>query len=329
MIDHQENSPTINFMDRYSEYTYSDFFCEMSLGEFDFIGDEYHLEMPLSSEEYRIAGYNYSSLNNLVLQLMDSAIDYTRFDKWKFQGGIWVYDESGDGSTEMVIINYRSIPNNAVWGFIDNNPGAGGIATLGTTPYLDNKNIYGVTALGLLNRTTRTQLIVEHEISHRFFGHTSLGLMTRGHGQSSYQMSPHEREYIDYIQPTNVSYSSSSQSFILRDYIKYGDCLKIQIPNSSPAEYFYIANHQKKSKYDGLARGSNTCWETNNAEQDPYCDMNKGLFVYHSTGGCSNNHGREIDIENAEGKWNWQVDYTISVPVLGGTTPILSTTTGM
>lgn len=224
-------------------------------------------------------------------------------------------------------MNYRNIPNSSSWFFF--NSGYGGIATIGTSATLDGKFIgTGVTAIGLLNRLTRTQVIVIHEICHYFISHTPLGLMTPGHGQSTYHLSPHEREVIGYIQPTVVSYSSSSQSFILRDYIKHGDCLKIQIPNSSPAEYFYIANHQKKSKYDGLARGSNTCWETNNAEQDPYCDMNKGLFVYHSTGGCSNNHGREIDIENAEGKWNWQIDYTVNVPVLGGTTPILSTITG-
>lgn len=231
-----------------------------------------------------------------------------------------------DGDADFVIMNYRNIPYDNEWFFFDHS--IGGIATIATSTTLDGIDIFtGVTALGLLNRLTRTQVIVIHEVCHYFFGHTDLGLMTPGHSQSIYHMSPIEREDIGYIQPTNVSYSSSSQSFTLRDYIKYGDCLKIQIPGSSPAEYFYISNNQKKSKYDGLARGSNTCWETNNAEQDPYCDKNKGLFIYHSSGGCSNNHSRSIDLENAEGKWNWQVDYTVNVPVLGGTTPILSTVT--
>lgn len=229
-----------------------------------------------------------------------------------------------DGNVDFVIFNYRNIPNASEWFFYDDD--IGGIATMGTSATLDGKFIgTGVTALGLLNRLTRTQVIVLHEVCHYFFNHTSLGLMTPGHGASTYQLSPHEREGIGYIQPVNVSSGSGNQTFTLRDYIKYGDCLKIQIPNTS--EYFYIANHQKKSKYDGLARGSNTCWVSSRAEQDPYCSKNKGMYIYHSSGGCGNNFGREVDIENAEGKWNWQIDYTVYEPLLQGPTPILSTIT--
>ena len=216
-------------------------------------------------------------------------------------------------------MNYRRIPNDSLWFF--RNSSVGGIGTIGTAATLDGKFIgTGVTALGLLNRLTRTQVIVLHEVCHYFFGHTSLGLMTPGHGGSSYQMSPHKREAIGYIQPIVVNSGSGTQTFTLRDYIKYGDCLKVPIPNTS--EYYYIANHQKKSKYDGLARGSNTCWLSSRAEQDPYCDKNKGLYIYHSAGGCSNNFGREIDLENAEGKWDWEVAYTVNDPQLGNT-PIM------
>ncbi|HRI86517.1 MAG TPA: hypothetical protein PK536_13825, partial [Ignavibacteria bacterium] len=311
-------------LSNYTDYTYSKWFQEMSRDSFDFIGDEVLVNLPLSALDYKNLGYGFGTMNNVVLNRIDSLIDFSRYDNWKLVNNQWEW--GADGNVDFVIMNYRNIPNSSSWFFF--NSGIGGIATIGTSATLDGKFIgTGVTALGLLNRLTRTQVIVIHEICHSFFGHTPLGLMTPGHGQSTYHLSPHEREDIGYIQPTVVSYSSSSQSFTLRDYIKYGDCLKIQIPNSSPAEYFYIANHQKKSKYDGLARGSNTCWGINNAEQDPYCDKNKGLFLYHSSGGCSNNHGREVDVENAEGKWNWQVDYTINVPVLGGTTPILSAIT--
>lgn len=311
-------------MSNYTDYTYSKWFQEMSRDSFDFIGDEVYVNLPLSALDYKNLGYNYGQMNNVVMHRIDSLVDFSRYDNWKMVSGQWQWGT--DGNADFVIMNYRNIPYDTDWFFFSH--GIGGIATLATSATLDGINIStGVTALGLLNRLTRTQVIVIHEVCHYFFGHTDLGLMTPGHSQSIYHMSPIEREDIGYIQPTNVSYSSSSQSFTLRDYIKYGDCLKIQIPGSSPAEYFYISNNQKKSKYDGLARGSNTCWETNNAEQDPYCDKNKGLFVYHSSGGCSNNHGRSIDLENAEGKWDWQVDYTVNVPVLGGTTPILSTVT--
>lgn len=341
MIDHQENNTSIYFMDRYSQYTYSDFFCEMSLGQYDFIGDEYHIDLPQSSEFYRVAGYTYGSLNNLVLQLMNLTIDYTRYDKWRFDGTNWVYDENGNGTTEMVIINYRNIPNNANWGFIDNNPSAGGIDWLGTTISLDNKNIEGVTALGLLNRTTRTQVIVEHEVCHRFFGHTSLGLMTPGHGGSSYQYSPHERSYVEYITPTIITPENVVENYTLGDYIETGAVLKIQIPNSVPNEYFWIANHQKKSVYDGLSRGSNQCWVINRVEQDPYCAVGKGVFIYHkSADTCFNNSWlgyqnglpfrfyRPMEIENADGKYSWSLERNVVVPELAGTYPIYKTIIG-
>lgn len=108
----------------------------------------------------------------------------------------------------------------------------------------------------------------------------------------------------------------------------------MQIPNTVPAEYFWVANHQKSSVYDGLSRGSNLCWVTNRVEQDPYCPVGKGIYIYHQSsftcinnswlgyeGGFPNRFYREMDIENAEGKYNWQRDRVVSVPELGGNPP--------
>ena len=52
MIDTSEHSSATNFMTRYGEYTYSDFFCEMSQGAFDFIGDEVKVLLPNYASYY-------------------------------------------------------------------------------------------------------------------------------------------------------------------------------------------------------------------------------------------------------------------------------------
>jgi hypothetical protein len=323
-------------MSDYTDYTYSKWFQEMSLNQFDFIGDEVYVQLDTTAEYYQSLNYTFGQMNNVVLQHADALVNFSDYDNWKIDNGEWVMEM--DGNVDFVIINYRRVPGLGSW--FHSNSGMGGIATLGTSITLQGLNVSnGVTALGLLNRLTRTQVIVLHEVGHWYFGHTSLGLMTPAHGHSTYHMSPHEREYIGYINPTIPSSSAPSGTYTLRDYIIYGDVLKIQIPNTS--EYFYVANHQKFSMYDGLARGSNACWNINRIEQDPYCDKNKGLYIYHSSASnCINNSWlgyqngnqfrfyRPMDIENAEGKFNWEVDRYVSVPELSGTYPIFKTIQG-
>ena len=340
MIDHEEQNYGKPFMDRYSEYTYSDWFCEMSRGEYDFIGDEYYIQLPLPSTEYINLGYNRASLNRYILEYANNnipSLDFTRYDKWSYSNGNWVW--GSDGTAEMVIMHYRRIPNNdngphtgwfwnPAWGGAKHHLDfpiklllyllaglcKGGEASLGfSNPItLDGITIgygNGVTALGLLNRTTRTQLIVEHEVCHYALSHTSLGLMTPGHGESTYLFLPHEREAMGYITPTYIYPNPSIQDFTLEDYTETGQVLKLAIPGSSD-ETFWVANHQKKSKYDGLSRGSNTCWTINRAEQDPYCSVGKGLYISHQSY-CANNLGMDMDIECSDGKYDWDLDRTV------------------
>jgi hypothetical protein len=335
LIDNEEGNSGIPFTSRYSPYTYSDWFCQMSLGEFDFIGDEFHIELPLLSTEYATLGYNYASLNRYVLEYANNNIpdlDFSRYDKWTPSGENWNW--GGDGVAEMIIIHYRVIPHNSDplsppnglrgW-FWD--PGIGGLSGLGfsNTIVLDGVSINGgcgVTALGLLNRLTRTQLIVEHEVCHRgIFSHYNIGLMTAAHSESAYTMTSFEREMFMYQQSTNVQPSQTFQDFTLRDFVETGDALRFGIP-PTVNETFYIENHQKKSVYDGLSRGSKTCYDINRGEQDPYCSMGKGLYIYHVTipGTYS------FDLETSDGNWDWDLERYANVPQLGGNIPLMKKT---
>jgi hypothetical protein len=232
----------------------------------------------------------------------------------------------------MIIMNYRYVPNNNGW-FWDQ--GWSGEASLGDndfgTLFLDGKNINkdfshegsGITAIGqLLNYSGVTQ-IVEHEVSHHFFvsnlpwpfdpSHMPLGLMTPGTEETCFSMSPIERSLftVGYIQPTVISQPyPSSIDFTLGDYISTGQVIKFVILPSFN-QYFWIANHQKVSVYDGISHGSKGCYEINGGRQNPYCSVGKGLYIYRE--GC----GRGFDIENADGKYNWHVERSVNIPPYG------------
>lgn len=229
-------------------------------------------------------------------------------------------------------MNYRYVPNNNGW-FWD--PGWSGEASLGDndfgTLFLDGKNINkdfshegsGITAIGqLLNFSGVTQ-IVEHEVSHHFFVnnlpwpfdplHMSLGLMTPGIEETCFNMSPIERSLftVGYIQPTVITQPyPPSIDFTIGDYISTGQVIKFLILPSFN-QYFWITNHQKISVYDGISHGSNECYNINGGRQDPYCSNGKGLYIYRE--GC----GRGFDIENADGKYNWQIERVVNVPPFG------------
>ncbi|MCY7362731.1 MAG: T9SS type A sorting domain-containing protein [Ignavibacteria bacterium] len=158
----------------------------------------------------------------------------------------------------------------------------------------------------------------------------SIGLETAGHGQSTYCMIPMERcaSALKWDTATYVDENNVLSSYTLGDYISTGDALQIKIPDTNPIKYFWLSNNQKVSKYDGVSRGSNTCWKTNKYQQDPYCGEGKGLFIFlESATNCSNNiNGYDpsngdvyfpFDLMNAEGKFDWALDRIVTDPFLG------------
>ncbi|MBI5402033.1 MAG: T9SS type A sorting domain-containing protein [Ignavibacteriae bacterium] len=268
-------------------------------------------------------------MNQYVLNYANPYIDFTRYDNWTPNGNDWIW--GGDGTAEMIIIHYRFIPHNGDLPPPDGHGGWfwpqawGGIASLGISPPISLDGISigsdnGVTALGGLNRLTKTQTIVEHEICHVLgLNHYTTGLMTPGNSESSYILNPNERGCLGYGNVTQVSYSQSYQDYILKDYVETGDALMIGTYVTS--DKFWITNNQKKSVYDGLSRGSSACWSINRCEQDPYCSIGKGLYVYHQWGTLT--IPIRMDLKSSDGFWSWELDRYANVPLLGGNTPLM------
>jgi hypothetical protein len=317
-IDSAEQSSSLPFMDRYREYTISDYFCEMSRGEFDVIGDEYSVTLPLSSTAYRELGYSCSELNAIALRIADSVynIDFSRYNNWTLELNNWVWTPgAGDKAADMIVMEYRrapGYPDEELW-FIRAGIPASGLSDLALLSRLtfDSTGVFsgsGVTCLSLMQNYSKMTQIIEHEMCHRyFFYHVNIGLMT-GAEHCSFSMSPIERGILDYITPTDLYFPGQSEFgiFTLRDFVSTGDALVVHF-ESQPDKYIFV-NHQKKSVYDGLSRGGKECWQINGAQGDPYCGTGKGLYIYHEMPPDFCNNFKEVVLLQADGRHNWYVD---------------------
>lgn len=328
-IDGTEQSPLTPYMNRYRDYTITDYFCEMSRGDFDVIGDEYSVETEHDIGWYQANGYRYWNINQEVLQTLASSgqvSNWALYNNWTYNSGTqqWEWTPgSGDNTVDMIVMCYRHTgpPWNNAW-FFNYSAGASGIDCLCTgTLYFDNTYITGgsgVTCVSNLRNYSKVTQVWEHEMGHRWWlPHHTMGIMT-GYDDCTYGLSPWERNDLQYITPINITYPYLTlyQDFTLGDFYATGDAVLLQLPNQM--EYFWIANHQKISMYDGISQGSKTCYLINHTQQDPYCDVGKGLYVYHQNPGPTGcDFGMELDIEQSDGKYNWLINRWVPYYVPG------------
>ena len=316
-IDTAEGSPLVDFTERYRPYTISDYFSEMSMGQFDVIGDEYSVLLPLSSVEYRNMGFSSSEINEIAIKQAEQEyqLDFKRYNNWSLTPEGWTWAPGGgDKQADMIVMVYRRAPGypEVNW-FINASIPVSGISDLGLINnfLLDSTQVNsgsGVTCLSLMQNYSKMTQIMLHEMCHRyFFNHYEIGLMT-GVEHCSFNFSPYERTLVNYIDPPVVRfpYPSASETFTLRDYVFTGDLLAIELPEAN--EKYYIANHQKNSLYDGISRGSNKCWNINGAQQDPYCPEGKGLYVYQQMTPGSCNNFKDVNLVQADGRYDWYIE---------------------
>ena len=338
-IDLSEGDPNIPFMERYRNYTLSDYFCEMSMGEFDVIGDEYYVTMPLTSVEYKESGFDCSDINAEAIRIADNLynIDFKKYNNWTLNINQWEWTPGGgDNIADMIVMEYRRAPGypEELW-FIEAGIPASGISDLGNISplMLDSTFIYsssGVTCLSLMQNYSKLTQIIQHEMCHRyFFNHYEIGLMT-GAEHSSFSFSPYERRKLEYVTPNTVDFPfpETFRDYTLGDYISTGDLLIVNLPSSE--EKFIFTNSQKVSVYDGISRGSKTCYELNKAQQDPYCPVGKGLYIYHEMPPSECSNFKEVILKQADGSHNWYVDRWVPYFVPGYTfeIPLFETSSG-
>lgn len=159
-----------------------------------------------------------------------------------------------------------------------------------------------------------------HEHGHYFFGWSEIGWLAghqqyskvnNFHGLEEY-LSPYELIRLGYHIPQNVNFSITN-SYSINDFVSfdqnpYSQILKVPIGDASRNEFFLIANRQHTSSYDHLMWGDT-------AHSNPYRNVNqeydKGVYIYHTYPGLYGSNypwGIDIDMETADGLWNWVQD---------------------
>lgn len=91
----------------------------MSGGAFRFVGDTYRFTLPRFYPPGAITDTtSYDSINKYILSCMDSTIDFSNYDNWKY--GNYNHVNQPDGWVDMVFIAYRSPLNGVILYLPDN-----------------------------------------------------------------------------------------------------------------------------------------------------------------------------------------------------------------
>lgn len=303
------SSPSSNHPD----FTISDYFKDMSMGSFDFIGDVYPNLVIINTEEYyRTNGYHFGDCNKDALTQINPYVDFSEYDNWGFNSLTNSFEFVPDGYVDMIIMIYRTPSNDGGWfdaGESDFNAiavlsGSGNTYTLN----FDGVNILakrslehlgsGLTIKKGMQSLTYTLPILAHEYGHYLFGYNHGN--TGGIMSGSYAFHAVERERLGYISYTNCTQNNFADT--LKDFIEYGDVLKIPIPITNPnsTTFFLVENHQKLSKYDQIIRGGSI------GGGYDYTGTGSGIYVWLvKNGGNSPISNVYYEAVTADGRWDW------------------------
>jgi len=275
----------------YPEFTISDYWKDMSMESFDFIGDVYQNLVTINTEDYyKNNGYHFGECNKDALTQINPYVNFSEYDKWSFNSSTKSFEFIPDGYVDMIIMIYRT-PNNEKYnenssgwfdaGYDDFNA----IALLSDYEFtlnFDGVSIFGddymsITGSGLtikkgIQSLEYTLPILAHEYGHYLYGggHGNTGGIMSG----NYTLSAVERERLGYIAYTNCIQNNFTVS--LKDFIIDGDVLRIPIPitNTNSTTFFLVENHRKLSKYDQIIRGGSIGGGYN------YTDFGSGIYVW-------------------------------------------------
>jgi len=305
----------------------TDYFYVMSNGLLHLIGDIYpQVVTTQHSRDWYINYFDnlwgvgnklnerFGYINREVLEAIDGTVDFSLYDNWTRSGGNHINEP--DGKVDMIFIVYRNHARDypvSQWRTIERGLGVyfWGIAVLGghdTPDFLTNDNViidmsyFPGSGLMYKNGFANDSYwggdygymigVATHEFGHYLFGsghptNENLGLM----GGTNKALNSVERERLGWLQFTDLTEPNAS----IPDYVTQNVALRIQLNGTS--EYFAIENRQQLSIYDDME------------------DMT-GLFVTHVTGASTNSIG-SMDLECADGRFDWYVSEFVQNPYSG------------
>lgn len=261
-------------------YSMTDYFNEMSLGTYRFIGKARYVIAPHTRKEYMELGMKRADIHRELLQKLDATTDFSEFDRWDPEGD-YKHIERPDGIVDMVLVIWRNvlteIPNaehrDSVRSRLDF---ANDIEDLGFGPPVPVDNGARVVAMGYgMNGTTPigSGLTVRkpltripflsvmqtsiHEVGHYLLGwneyHVGFGFwgMLSTYGIRSYATNSFERHRLGWINLISIDKSDTLalSGISLPDFITTGVAARFVVDSAS-GKCFYIENHQRISRWD-------------------------------------------------------------------------------
>lgn len=280
-------------------FNLSHYFREMSLGQFNLIGDVLWTEAAHSQFDYSNGSYGRAN-TDIIKDRLDSLVDFSQYDQWTRESD-YSNVKAPDGIVDMIVMVWRT----TLYGYL-------GEASLGykTAIPVDGKLIEmgfpesfvvsqgsGVTCeYPYGDDPQRVMRTMVHEIGHWLLGgphpystqlagkHQYWGILCAGERLSSCA-NAYERERLGWITVPEIE---ADRDVALGDFVRTGAALKRHPANGEPQEYFYIENHQQLSLFDDVTRNADDKGVWILHQQEPYQDLDN------------------FRIRPSDGNWKWE-----------------------
>jgi M6 family metalloprotease-like protein len=295
----------------YNDLTVSDYWKQMSQGNYDFIGNVYPNLVTLPPESYyQQNNYNWTQCNQDVLAAIDPNVNFNDYDKWSYNTQTQSFQFTPEGFVDMIYIIYR---DPGTWFTISSDPQTTNFTAIANLCDIDHQFDY---ATGEQGKTVRARYYPTkestgitfrkglsghvsilgtsaHEFGHYIFGSVHWNAGAGGiMGGYTFAMSGWERERVGYIAYTDVTQDNFTA--VLGDFISEGDILRVPVSSSN---YFLVENHQRLSHYDQIKQGG-----TNPGFQ--WNTLGAGIYIWKVTNGASSSP--TFDMVTADGRFDWE-----------------------
>jgi M6 family metalloprotease-like protein len=282
-----------------SPWNLTNYFRQMSLGQFSVVGEAVWVETPHSWTEYTNGSYGRANWS-VLQERVDPVVDFSQYDHWT-NSGDYQNANAPDSIVDMIVMVWRT----TVFATL-------GEASLGykTAFWVDGKRVEmgyperydaplgsGVTCeYPYGDDPVRVMRTMAHEIGHWLLGgphpynggtasgkHQYWGILCAGQRASSCA-NAYERECLGWITVPDLPRDAD---VTLGDFVTTGEAYKFHPPEGEALEVFYFENHQRRSVFDDVtANGSDRgLWILH--QLAPYCELDY------------------LKIRPADGTWHW------------------------